>query len=509
MGKKKKKVEQQEQQLEQQEQQEQQEHGVMPREWLLNPVVFSQISGDFTILQQRIMAGVLYEMQDKILRSINEKEEGKQFPSLFSDAEMMGDSTTIEISPRKLGIIPEHYDYLEESLKDLANKRIGFPKAYKDKMNFVVAPLFARLEIPMGVNRRTGKVKVVMLNENIRDFLSMDKGYTEYLARITLLSKKVRTPRIYSFLASFKDAGHKKVDYKDFCKFLGIDDETARADRLNKINMQLKNGEITQKEANERLEALTKWENPFRKWNKVQSQILDPTKLELDTFSDNDQIDITFEYEALHEDGKKRGNPSHIQFTVIKKRLALEHDAEKRVSRQRHLWVRTMCDWCRDFRAYELREMIVRVRDEELDDFVNYCYRDVRDAVEHKQPDNVAAYAMTMMENYVKNIERKRDAIRQTEQQPADMFEVKEPIYDVGAGREQWEQLLTDYDGGLSDLLRRTAYLGLSYGMFYVQMSARDADTFNSHEDRQALQQRGAELLGLKKGRPSIYIKKV
>ena len=43
----------------------------------------------------------------------------------------------------------------------------------------------------------------------------------------------------------------------------------------------------------------------------------------------------------------------------------------------------------------------------------------------------------------------------------------------------------------------------------YVQMSAKDADTFNSHEDRQALQQRGAELLGLKKGRPSIYIKKV
>ena len=300
MGKKKKKVEQ-----EQEQDMDQQEHAVMPREWLLNPVVFSQISGDFTILQQRIMAGVLYEMQDKILRSINEKEEGKQFPSLFSDAEMMGDSTTIEISPRKLGIIPEHYDYLEESLKDLANKRIGFPKAYKDKMNFVVAPLFARLEIPMGVNRRTGKVKVVMLNENIRDFLSMDKGYTEYLARITLLSKKVRTPRIYSFLVSFKDAGHKKVDYKDFCKFLGIDDETARADRLNKINIQLKNGEITQKEANERLEALTKWENPFRKWNKVQSQILDPTKLELDTFSDNDQIDITFEYEAVYVVNKR------------------------------------------------------------------------------------------------------------------------------------------------------------------------------------------------------------
>lgn len=490
-------------------QEQQQETSLLPKDWLYNPVVYSQISGDFSLLQQRILAGVLDEMQDKILRSINEKEEGKQFPSLFSDAEMMGDSITIEISPKKFGIIPEHYDYLEEALKDLANKRIGFPKAYKDKMNYVIAPLFARLEIPMGEKRRMGKVKVVMLNENIRDFLSMDKGYTEYLSRITQISKKVRTPRIYTFLASFKDAGHKKVDYRDFCKFLGIDDETARADRLNKINEQLKNKEINQKEANERLEALTKWENPFRKWNKVQSQILDPAKMELDTFSDSDQIDITFEYEPLYEEGKKRGNPSHIQFTIIKKRLALEHDAEKRISRQRHLWVRTMCDWCKDFKSFDLRELVARVKNDELQAFTDYCYRDVRAAVERKQPDNVAAYATTMMEKYINDLERRREISATEEQQPEDMFQQQEPEYDRGAGREEWEKLVTTYDGELSDILRRTEYLGLWAGMFYVQMSASDAEIFNRHDDRSLLQDQGGVLLGFKKGRPSIFIKEV
>ena len=506
---------------------EQQETSLLPKDWLYNPVVWSQISGDFTMLQQRILAGILDEMQDKILRSINDKDDSKRFPMLFSEEEMNGDSTTIEISPKKFGINPEHYDYLDEALKDLAYKRMGFPKAYKDKMNYVIAPLFARLELPVGERRRTGKVKVVMLNENLRDFLSMDKGYTEYLSRITQISKKVRTPRIYTFLASFKDAGHKKVDYKDFCKFLGIDDETARNDRLNKINDQLNNKEITQKEANERLEALAKWENPFRKWNKVKSQIIDPAKAELDLFSNNNQIDITFEYEALYEGDKKRGNPSHIQFTIIKKRLALEHDEQKALRRKRHSWVYTMCDWCRDFNTFDLRELVARVEDAELQLFIDYCYNDVRKAVERKQPDNVAAYALTMMERYVKELEHQRQVDKGAAYEAVDMFEgtdgegtggdapattaatVMEPDYDHGAGSAEWEKLVTNYDGELADLLRRTTYLGLWAGMFYVQMSAADAAIFKSHDDRIALQEHGSELLGLKPGRPSIYVKEV
>jgi hypothetical protein len=84
-----------------------------------------------------------------------------------------------------------------------------------------------------------------------------------------------------------------------------------------------------------------------------------------------------------------------------------------------------------------------------------------------------------------------------------------EPDYDHGAGKEEWEKLVTNYEGELKDLLRRTTYLGLWAGMFYVQMSAADAAIFRTHDDRIALQERGGELLGLKPGRPSIYVKEV
>lgn len=491
------------------EEQEQRETSLLPRDWLYNPVVYSQISGDFSLLQQRVLAGVLDEMQEKILRSINDKEDGKKFPMLFSEEEMNGDSTTIEISPKKFGIGPEHYDYLEEALKDLSRINVGFPKAYKDKLNYVVMPLFARLEIPMGEKRRTGKVKVVMLNENLRDFFSMDKGYTEYLSRITQISKKVRTPRIYIFLASFKDAGHKKVDYQDFCKFLGIDDETARNDRLNRINDQLKNKEISQKEANERLEALAKWENPFRKWNKVQSQILDPAKMELDTFSDNDQIDITFDYEPVYEGDKKRGNPSHIQFTIIKKRLALEHDEQKAMRRKRHSWVYTMCDKFRDLKAYDLRETAAKVTDDEWDAFQNFCYYDVSKAVERKQPDNQAAYVMTMIDNYIRDLEKRR-TMPKDERQSDDMFvqqAAQQPEFLPGEAADKWQLLVASYNGMALSLLKRAEYLGLRNGQFYVTVSEEDKREWQEMEEELAPVYAAARrMLKLSRFEPGIVI---
>ena len=455
--------------------------------WLLSPVTFSQIGGNFSMVQQRVLAGILEKVQENMLRSINSKTDEKRFPSLFTAEEMNGDTMELEIDPAYFGIAPEHYDYLEEALKDLANIRIAFPKAYKDKMNYVVAPLFARLEIPMGNKRRKGKVRVVMLNENINDFMSMDKGYTLFMARITRISKKVRTPRIYQFLSPFQDIGHKKVLYEDFCKFLGIDDETARTDRLTKIQQQLRDKEITQREANERLEALTKWENPFRKFNKVKSQILEPAKLELDMFTSdgvnpNDEIDITFEYEPLYEGVSKRGNPSHLNFTIIKKRLALEHDREQAERRQRHTLVNTLCDRYRDLNAFDLREIIKSVSADDFDDFKSYCFTDVAQLVEKRQPDFVGAYVMTLIDNWLRERQRRHiiteqveSLFKEEEKKPADNFR-------PGALKDKWKELLDGYDGPAKSLLLRVEYMGLYNGSFYVTMTTDDMKLWQEME---------------------------
>lgn len=386
------------------------EVGILPQEWLYNPLVYSQISGDFSLLQQRILVGVLSRLQDRILYTINEKEQNKRFPSLFTDEEMEP-VIRLDVEPTTLGITPDHYQDLEKALEELTMLTMAFPKYIKGSVKYVIAPLFARIEVERGNVRRTGSFRVYILRKNAEDFFSLAHGYTVHLARITQLAKKKRTPRIYIFLSSFQEIGHKEIEYQAFCQFLGIDEDTARADLVMRLNElvslheqeerdNVKPGKrrgITKRERNERLK---KWENPFRKFNKVRSQILEPTQQELDEFVAHGDIDFSFTFDPLYKTGNRRGNPTHIRFIIKKGPLALERDAV--VLRRRRLlkFATAMCQWCKDIKQQALLAITDPMHDCMIEDFTNYGYVDVRKLVEQQQPDDVAAYTMRMLRQW-------------------------------------------------------------------------------------------------------------
>ena len=380
---------------------------IIPQEWLYNPVVYSQISGDFSLMQQRVLAGVLSQMQDRILYTINEKEKSKRFPTLFPEEDMQ-EVLEIDIDPRQLGVTPDHYGDLEDALCGLSKLTMAFPKYDKGEVRYVIAPLFGRIEMPRGEVRRTGKVRIKVLRENVEDFFSLAHGYTVHLARITQICKKKRTPRIYIFLSSFRDIGHKEVEYQVLLKFLGVDQQTFEQDNAA-MGRKVK-------------------ENPFRKYNKVRSQILEPSKEEMDAFMASGNIDFSFNYEPLYKTGRLRGNPTHIRFIIVKGPLALERDTLTIVRRKIMAFVNTMCEWCIDLNRQELLDLCKRVPKSELECFINFGYRNVRDMVERRQPDDVAAYAIQMLHRQIKdcehnaNIRRQEEMAERWEQCKADML---------------------------------------------------------------------------------------
>ena len=367
---------------------------IIPQEWLYNPVVYSQISGDFSLMQQRVLAGVLSQMQDRILYTINEKEKGKRFPTLFP-VEDMQEVLEIDIDPRQLGVTPDHYGDLEDALCGLSKLTMAFPKYDKGEVRYVIAPLFGRIEMPRGEVRRTGKVRIKTLRENVEDFFSLAHGYTIHLARITQICKKKRTPRIYIFLSSFRDIGHKEVEYQVLLKFLGVDQQTFEQDNAA-MGRHVK-------------------ENPFRKYNKVREQILEPSKQEMDAFMASGDIDFSFCYEPLYKTGRLRGNPTHIRFTIVKGVLALERDELTTWRRKVMAFVNTMCEWCPDLRRQELLDLCGRVPQPYLDSFLNYGYKDVRAMVEKRQPDDVSAYTIQMLQRQIQDCEHNADIRRQQE----------------------------------------------------------------------------------------------
>jgi hypothetical protein len=374
---------------------------LIPQEWLYNPVVYSQISGDFSLMQQRVLVGVLGKMQDRILYTINEKEKSKQFPTLFPDEDKQ-EVLEVDIDPRQLGITPDHYAELEDALYGLSKLTIAFPKYTKGEVRYVIAPLFGRIEMPRGEIRRTGRVRIKMLRENVEDFFSLAHGYTVHLARIAQICKKKRTPRIYIFLSSFRDIGHKEVEYQVLLKFLGVDQQTFEQDNAA-MGRHVK-------------------ENPFRKYNKVRAQILEPSKQEMDAFMASGDIDFSFCYEPLYKTGRLRGNPTHIRFTIVKGTLALERDVQTLARRKILAFVNTMCNWCSDLNRQELMDLCGEVPAYDIDLFLDYGYKDVRKMVEKQQPDDVAAYTMTMLKQWVKNC--KKNAEIRLQQEMAERWEL-------------------------------------------------------------------------------------
>lgn len=427
---------------------------LIPKEWLYNPVVYSQISGDFSLMQQRVLVGILEKLQERIKKGISYQKQLRIWPSLFEEEEL-DDNIVLEIDPRSLGVIPANYEYLQDALKALMKIQIGFPKKGKTKTRYVVAPLFARAEMPYYKDRKSGKIRIVMLKENVQDFFNLSMGYTIHLAKIAQLCQKKRTPRIYIFLSHCKDQGQKEVDYDEFCKFLGIDEDTAKLDMMTRLDEQVKKNEITKKERTERIE---KWENPYRKFSKVKSLILEPSRKELDEFVRLGEIDFTFTYEPIYDQGRARGNPSKILFTIVKGDLAIDFDNEKKRRESNRYFVEKMVAWCPDMKADDIRFMVEQVAIDDQDDFRAFCYGELRHKVEYKQPDDVASYATALMEEWMKN--RRIANGRKTESLFAEQEREE--------SRQRWEGCREELLSQAKDDRRRVVFAELVFDSFDI-----------------------------------------
>ena len=255
------------------------------QKWIYNPKVFAQVAGDFSLMHQRVLLGVLEKLQDRIAYSASEHQKNQQlWLPLFSPDEM-NTSVDFEIDPRDIGVTPGHYPELAQALSDLIGLKMGWPKRKGNKTVYQFVSFFSRLEMPMTESGwRTGKIRVKMDKENVNDFLSMERGYTDHIAKIAQFSKKQRTPRLYIYLSTFKYKKRDEVEYPELCEFLGIDDDSyVESHKAENPNVK-------------------PTDNPFHKFSKVKKLILDPSKQEMDKFSAEKKIDFTFTYLSSFQD---------------------------------------------------------------------------------------------------------------------------------------------------------------------------------------------------------------
>ena len=424
-------------------------------DWLYNPVVYTQISGDFTLMQQRVFIGVVEKLQDRILDSINEQKRTKQWPTLFSKEEM-GENIDLRIDARSLGVPPERYPELKTALEQLMGMKFGYVKHRGKTTTYEMGVLFhyISMDVPDELVKRngemvprtrsTGKIRIKMDKDNVNNFLSMAGGYTMHIARIAQICKKKRTPRIYIFLSFYRDSSQGKAfDYKEFCSFLGIDDDSYVANCIDRLSKQLKNEEITKAEFAEQRAAIKETDNPFHKYNKVRSLVLEPSKKELDELCQTGQVDFTFTYEPVYENNRKKGNPDKILFHIEKGRMGLERDMVVKQHNQQQFLMDKLVERYEGLTVFDLMPIVRRVPVQWFDEFRDFALKELPSLFEKAHRDRPADYVQTVLLNWIDTRE-KEQAKQEEKERESRKLQIRQQAEDRwNACREEILKLVT------------------------------------------------------------------
>ncbi|MBQ8455806.1 MAG: RepB family plasmid replication initiator protein [Bacteroidaceae bacterium] len=343
-------------------------------DFILNPVSYTQIRGNFSLVQTNLMIAIIAQLQDRIREQLSLGESS----FLFKPEDLSGNLLNFEIPLKELGISPKKYGELEQACEALLHVDMSYKRydEYERVEYNVKQNIFHKIEFPTaelnaagekvaykGGQRRKGVIKIQMVDESAREILNLRKGYTRHLKGITQLCRSPRTPRLYIYLSAWRRIGSCTVNYIDLKEFFGV--LTFSKDRKR----------IT--------------ENRYVKYGAFHRDVLDPVLREMRKLSDEGKVEFCFTYEPVYPHGVSRGDPDSIRFTIIEGKMGQAQQHETFLGKTRAKLITKYAlqpsEWERledlIYDGLDLKEELARI--DKL--------------VEDKQPDSVHAYVTEVL----------------------------------------------------------------------------------------------------------------
>ena len=359
-------------------------------DFILNPVSYTQIRGNFSLAQTNLMIGIIAQLQDRIREQL---DFGMEKTSLFSAEDLSGNLLNFEIPLKELGISPKKYAELELACESLLHLDMSY-KRYDEKEGIeynVKQNIFHKIEFPTAElnaegekigyksgQRRKGFIKIQMVDESAREILNLRKGYTRHLKGITSLCRSPRTPRLYIYLSAWRKIGSCAVNYIDLKEFFGV---------------------LTFSKDRKRIQ-----ENKYLKYGAFHRDVLDPVQKEMHKLSDEGKVEFWFEYEPVYPRGVTRGDPDSIRFKLIEGRMGKAQKFENYLGRIHSDLITKYglqpSEW-EKLQAYFYEGLELKKELERIDQLV-----------ETHQPDNVHAYVTEVLLRWLQEQKRKSTEIQ-------------------------------------------------------------------------------------------------
>ena len=145
-------------------------------DFIMNPITYTQIRGNFSLVQTNLMIAIIAQLQDRI----KEQLSFDNMSTLFKPEDLSGNLLNFEIPLRELGISPKKYGELETACEALLHVDMSY-KRYDEKEDTwydVKQNIFHKIEFPtadlnaegakMGYKsgfRRKGYIRIQMVDE--------------------------------------------------------------------------------------------------------------------------------------------------------------------------------------------------------------------------------------------------------------------------------------------------------------------------------------------------------
>ncbi len=266
--------------------------------WLLQPIAVTMMRHDYSLIQIRILVTIVEYMQDRLHGILN---KGQQL-ELFTPEELDSDNR-IEVRTqfKTLGVDPNHYPQLRQSLKMLAAIPVEIPYKTADGRSYLKVTNLCDVYIPDDPGLYE-KYAVLKIDRTVAQRLvSLDLGYHRLGKQIVFACKNRYTQRIYMFIESWLSKGGTRIKTIEFRRMLRL-------------------------------------ENNYKKFTDFTRRVLEPAKKELQSLAENGFCDCYFDYEKKYNNGQRGGEPDELVFHIFRPKGKLDQQLKDVSEKQREVF---------------------------------------------------------------------------------------------------------------------------------------------------------------------------
>lgn len=281
--------------------------------WIKTPFSYIKPGAKLTLLQQDTMLMVSDHLQQYVKNFFDlnlNSSETKPRP-MFTKYMLENGIPPFKIYLADMGINPANYKMVREAIEqmNLLVEHQEIDKEGRPTNNTVFSPVFTKFRVPQTGDyyrktddngdvivdsaRHYGYIEVEINSDVAQYAFDMSQGYANHPKLIARYATKRSTPRLYFKLQELMGRDKRtrvKLTVQEIKNYLGF--EAFKDD------------------------ATGEWVVPYAKFAHFKTKVLDAVKADLDRMAKDNHTDITFDYVPVYLNGRKRGDPDYIEFTI-------------------------------------------------------------------------------------------------------------------------------------------------------------------------------------------------